>query len=192
MFAWSLLAARSQAALEAADAVGDDRATAIVYVVVGILAAIGIALVVLAVWIWRVTKPDRVLLAPLELMDDPAWRRQDPQGRRRALDDVRPEGAVPLTPAVRQPSIDEEFDADQPVADFDDLAEPIDDPLVIELDDGSDDDWNEDVEETTAIAVPVDSPTEPEPEPEDDDAGGEDDEALEVDWDETSDPASPS
>ena len=87
-------------AQSAQDSVGDERSTAIVYTVVVVLVVIGIALIGVAVWLWSATRPDRELLAPLELMGDTSWRRQDPQGRRRALDDVRPDGAVPLVPSV--------------------------------------------------------------------------------------------
>lgn len=128
-------------AADTAGTVGDDAATITVYVIVGVLVAIGVGLALLAAWLWRVTKPDRPLLAPLERMEARRWRRLDPQGRRRALDEVRPEGAVPLEPSKRQPNVDDDYDETAPPKDFDDLVEPTvavvtnDDLPAPELDD---------------------------------------------------------
>lgn len=117
--------------LPAQSTVGDDAASAIVYVVVGVLAAVGVGLAALAVWVWRSTRPDAELLAPLELMDTRSWRRLDPEGRRRSLDDVRPDGAEPLRPSNAAPGFDDGFDDVPPLSDFDDLTETSD-PLVID------------------------------------------------------------
>lgn len=157
----------SASLVQAADSVGDDRSSAIVYTIVVVLAVIGAVLIGLAVWVWRATSPDRQLLAPLELMDDQDWLRQDPQNRRRALDEVRPDGASPLVPSVRRPNLDDEFDEVPPVADFDDLTEPIDDPLVISVDDHEDDGWD-DEPHTDDDPVTDDDPSEEEAAADDD------------------------
>lgn len=110
--------------------VGDDASTRTVYVVVVALVVIGVVLVGLAIWLWRSTRPDPELLAPLELMDRRTWLRRNTQERRRLLDEVRPEDATPLERAPSRPTVDADFAAPRPVRDFDDLA--ADDPLVVD------------------------------------------------------------
>ena len=91
------------------------------------LVLVGIALIVLAVWLIRQTRYDLPVLAPLERMGDRDWRRQsDPATQRRILDEVRPEGAEPLRSESSPPSLDAEFElADRPVASMSDLAPPV-------------------------------------------------------------------
>jgi hypothetical protein len=103
-------------------AVGDASATRTVYAVVGALGVIGVALVVLAIWLIKQTKPDRELLAPLERMNDRSWRKQEPAQMRRDLDEVRPPGARPVVRGQQVPDVDDEFAQSRPVlASFDDL-----------------------------------------------------------------------
>jgi hypothetical protein len=124
-----------------ANAVGDDSASLRVYVIVVMLIVIGLLLVGLAVWLFRQTRPEPELLAPLERMNARSWRRLDPQGRRRALDEVRPDGAFPIDHPWREPPVDQEFATTRPVRDFSDLADaqPLDtailrvDELVVEV-----------------------------------------------------------
>ena len=52
------------------------------------------------------------LLAPLDRMADRTWRRSDPAGQRRLLDEVRPEGAEPLERHRPQPALDADFEND--------------------------------------------------------------------------------
>jgi FtsZ-interacting cell division protein ZipA len=86
------------------------------------LVAIGVALVLLGVWLVRQTRPDLEVLAPLERMGDGEWKKRDPSTQRRMLDEVRPDGARPLTPEPKPPPVDAEFEADHPVASFSDLG----------------------------------------------------------------------
>src|SRR5262245_64138822 len=74
-----------------------------------------------AVWLFKVTRPDRELLAPLEVMGERKWRRADPVWQRRRLDEVRPAGAQPLQPSAAPPDLDEAFDKGPSVSGFDDL-----------------------------------------------------------------------
>lgn len=106
-----------------ADAVGDDAASLRVYVVIAVLIVIGVLLIALAMWLVRQTRPDPELLAPLERMEARQWRKLGPQDRRRALDDVRPAGAIPLDRAKSEPKVDQDFAATRPVRDFSDLAD---------------------------------------------------------------------
>lgn len=101
--------------------IGDPDGTRTVSSIVGLLVALGLALAMIAVWVWRSTRPDPELLAPLEVMGERRWRRADPVAQRRTLDAVRPEEAEPLTPSAAPPVIDAAFDAGPSGAGFDDL-----------------------------------------------------------------------
>jgi hypothetical protein len=108
-------------------AAGDPDATRTVYAVVIALAAIGVLLIVVAVWLIRQTRVDPELLAPLERMDTRRWERRDPATQRRMLDEVRPDGAEPLHRERAVPALDEEFEAELPTAaGFDDLKAGVD------------------------------------------------------------------
>lgn len=129
-------------ALAAVAAVGDPDGTRVVTAIVALLAVIGIVLLMTAVWLYRATRPDPELLAPLEIMGDRSWRRADPVWQRRRLDEVRPQGAEPLEPSVAPPDLDEAFDRGPVASGFDDLhdsahqdaaadASVAGDPLVV-------------------------------------------------------------
>ena len=103
------------------------------------LVLVGVALILLAVWIIRQTRPDLDVLAPLERMGDGDWKKRDPSTQRRMLDEVRPEGAQPLTPEPMAPPIDVEFEqAGHSVSSFSDLGPGVNaelrDPTPFELD----------------------------------------------------------
>ena len=97
-------------ALPHAVVASDPASSRTVYAMVIGLIVIGVLLVVLAIWVIRQTRVDPELLAPLERMNDRSWRKRDPAGRRRLLDDVRPEGAEPVRRAAGEPPVDEKFD----------------------------------------------------------------------------------
>jgi hypothetical protein len=103
---------------------GDPGSSRLVYAMVVGLVVVGIAFIVLAVWLIRQTRYDLPVLAPLERMGDRDWRRKsDPATQRRILDEVRPEGAQPLRSGSSPPSIDAEFElSERPVASMSDLA----------------------------------------------------------------------
>lgn len=109
----------SVAALVAA---GSDDARAL-WSIVALLGVIGVALVMLAVAVVKATRPDRELLAPLEVMGRRKWRRSDPVWQRRELDAVRPPDAVPLSPAPAVPVRLEGFDEGPQAGGFADLAD---------------------------------------------------------------------
>ncbi len=146
---------------------GDPSSSRLVYAMVIGLVAVGIAFVVLAVWLIRQTRYDIPVLAPLERMGDRDWRRQsDPATQRRILDEVRPEGAEPLRSESSPPSLDAEFElADRPVAPMSDLAPPVaearsatphglDRPDLLDLDLQSGDSAGEDGDESLQDADP--------------------------------------
>ena len=101
--------------------VGDPEGTRIVTSIIALLVAIGLALVMLAIWLFRTTRPDPELLAPLEMMGERKWRRADPVWQRRHLDEIRPRGANPMQPSIAPPAIDKAFDEGPSAAGFDDL-----------------------------------------------------------------------
>lgn len=108
-------------------AIGDPDGTRTVTSIIALLVALGIALAMVAVWLFRTTRPDPELLAPLEVMGERKWRRSDPVAQRRTLDAVRPEDAAPLTPSAAPPVIDEAFEAGPAAGGFDDLHDDGDD-----------------------------------------------------------------
>jgi hypothetical protein len=109
------------AIMVASASVGDPEGTRTVTSLVALLAVIGVSLVMVAVWLFRVTRPDPELLAPLEVMGERRWRRADPVSQRRLLDLVRPEGAQPLEPSPLPPDLDEAFDRGPDASGFEDL-----------------------------------------------------------------------
>jgi hypothetical protein len=107
-------------------AVGDPSSTRTVYAVIIALGCVGLALLILGIWLMKQTKPDLELLAPLERMDDRSWRRQDPAQQRRTLDEVRPAGASPVDPSQDVPEVDDDFRRSKPApANFDDLRDQL-------------------------------------------------------------------
>jgi hypothetical protein len=118
--------------------VGDPDGTRAVTAIVALLVVLGVGLAMLAVWLFRVTRPDPEVLAPLEVMGERRWRRADPVWQRRRLDEVRPDGAEPLQPSAAPPDLDEAFDLGPAATGFDDLQDAPDrdgvsipgDPLV--------------------------------------------------------------
>jgi hypothetical protein len=105
---------------------GDPASSRLVYAMVVGLALIGMAFVLLGVWVLRQTRPDLEVLAPLERMGDGDWKKRDPSTQRRMLDEVRPDGAQPLVPEPLPPPLDDEFEqADHPVSSFSDLGPGI-------------------------------------------------------------------
>jgi hypothetical protein len=101
--------------------VGDREGTRTITSIVALLIVLGIALVMLAVWLRRATRPDHELLAPLEVMGERRWRRSEPVSQRRRLDELRPGDASPLQPSIAPPEIDEAFDRGPTAFGFDDL-----------------------------------------------------------------------
>ncbi|MGA1075221.1 MAG: hypothetical protein ACO307_08830 [Ilumatobacteraceae bacterium] len=119
MFGSACIATSCWATLAAT--VGDSDGGRMITSIIALLSALGVALLVLARWVHRRTRPDPALLAPLEVMGDRSWRRADAVWQRRRLDEVRPEGAEPLVRSVAPPSVDEAFERGPAAEGFDDL-----------------------------------------------------------------------
>ena len=82
-------------------------------VLVVLLSALGVTMVLTAVWLIRVTRSDAPALAPLEAMGTRRWARADEDSRTALLAGARPAGAFPPAPIV--PYGDDESEA-EPVA----------------------------------------------------------------------------
>jgi len=76
-----------------------STATTTLLLVVALL-AIAAAMVVLAVWLIRITRTDPPALGPLEVMGDRSWRRAGGDRRTETLAGVRPPGSSPPAPMV--------------------------------------------------------------------------------------------
>jgi len=100
----------------------DPGSTRIVYAIVVALVLGGIGLAWFAWWLLTTTRPDPELLAPLEAIEGKRWQQLDPAGRRRLLDELRPEGAEPLEPARTEPVVDDEFRDELDLRDVRDLS----------------------------------------------------------------------
>jgi hypothetical protein len=119
-----------------ASSVGDPEGTRTITSIVALLIVLGIGLVMLSIWLFKVTRPDKELLAPLEVMGERKWRRADPVWQRRRLDEVRPPTAQPLQPSAAPPDLDEAFDRGPSASGFDDLHDDAHAPGVAEPEQG--------------------------------------------------------
>ena len=70
-------------------AVGDPGASRLVLLIVIVLVALGLGLAGLAVWLWRVTAPEPVALAVLEVMGERRFASADGGERARLLEEAR-------------------------------------------------------------------------------------------------------
>ena len=135
--------------------VGDPGATRTVYATVVVLALLGIVLATLALWVFRRTRPEPELLAPLETMHTRSWRKLDPAAQRRSLDESRPADAAPLRREASEPAVDSSFAKVAPVSSFDDLSDGASgDEKVIDLEGDADDLVGPDVVEVVDAASP--------------------------------------
>jgi hypothetical protein len=91
---------------------GSTGSTTLVLAVV--LVALGLAMLVAAVWLVRATRRDLPLLGPLEVMGDRRFARRDAAGRAALLAAARPPGAPEPAPIV--PIEDGPVEPVQPVA----------------------------------------------------------------------------
>lgn len=129
--------------------------------IVVLLGVIGIALLMLAIWTIKATRPDRDLLAPLEVMGQRRWRRSDPVWQRRHLDEVRPAGAEPLSPAPATPEPDAAFDAGPLATGFDDLPEDLAEVVATSLEAEVDHDATPPSSELPVVTRDTPPPAEP-------------------------------
>ena len=99
------------------ESVSDSGSSITVLAVSLTLVALGIALLGVTVWFWRLTRPDPDALGPLAVMSDRDFLRRGPIEQRRALDAARPDAIV--------------IDAPDEVPD--EMVHEAEDELVLEL-----------------------------------------------------------
>lgn len=76
------------------ESVSDSGSSITVLAVSLTLVALGVALLGVTVWFWRLTRPDPDALGPLAVMSDRDFLRRGPIEQRRALDAARPDAIV--------------------------------------------------------------------------------------------------
>ena len=111
-------------------AANDPGSTRVVYAMVAGLALLGVAFIVVGVWLIRRTRIDPPVLGPLERMGERRWKRRDLATQRRMLDEVRPPGATPLQPHRTPPKLLAEWDVPRPPASWSDLGPGLAAPLA--------------------------------------------------------------
>jgi hypothetical protein len=104
-------------------------------VLVVLLSALGVTMVLTAIWLVRVTRSDAPALAPLEAMGTRRWARADHDRRTALLTDARPAGAFAPAPIVPYGDVEPEAAplasaaASHPAAD-EPVTEAADAPVV--------------------------------------------------------------
>ena len=96
------------------ESVSDSGSSLTVLAVSLTLVALGVVLLVVTVWFWRLTRPDPDALGPLVVMSDRDFLRRGPIEQRRALDAARPDAIV--IDAPDEPVGVDDVDLDTPAA----------------------------------------------------------------------------
>lgn len=159
----------------------DPKNERMIYLMAGGLALLGILMIVATVWWWRSTRSDHPSLAPLEVMGERKFMTLTESDRRRRLEAVRPDGALPLVPLGPDPEplnlelesfrdggpadfadlrFDDAHDDEAPVADPSPSIDPLLLPMELPPEDAAPVDV--DVEDAGAAADPLDEEA-PEP-----------------------------
>ena len=134
------------------ESVSDSGSSITVLAVSLTLVALGIALLGVTVWFWRLTRPDPDALGPLAVMSDRDFVRRGPIEQRRALDAARPDAIVIDAPDemvdiddvdVETPAVEAPFVEPEPEPELEPELEPewevggeLDEETGDELDEG--------------------------------------------------------
>jgi len=86
------------------------------FVLAAVLVALGLAMLVTALWLVRATRTDVRALAPLEVLGDRGFARRDADARAAALAGVRPDGALGPAPMLDLDEPDGASPAPEPAA----------------------------------------------------------------------------
>jgi hypothetical protein len=153
------------------ESVSDSGSSITVLVVSLSLVALGVSLLGVTVWFWRLTRPDPDALGPLVVMSEPDFFRRGPIDQRRSLDEARPGAVVieaPISVAEYEAPSDPEGDVEldqEPESGVDSVkvfdVEIIDDEVIdIELFDVEV--FDDGVEAPTEVPteIPTEMPTE--------------------------------
>jgi hypothetical protein len=95
---------RSATWLGAANSINDRSSSRTVNIIIGALAALGLFMLVVAIWLWRASRPVPPHLEGLDLITKRRWLRSDTNRREHLLDSIREvRGPAPVVPLAREP-----------------------------------------------------------------------------------------
>ena len=95
---------RSATLLGAANSINDHSASRTVNIIIGALAALGLLMLLVAIWLWRASRPVPPHLEGLDLITKRRWLRSDINRREHLLDSIRAvRGPAPVVSLAREP-----------------------------------------------------------------------------------------
>jgi hypothetical protein len=95
---------RSATLLGVANSINDRSSSRTVNIIIGALAALGLLMLLMAIWLWRASRPVPPHLEGLDLITKRRWLRSDTNRREHLLDSIREvRGPAPVVPLAREP-----------------------------------------------------------------------------------------
>jgi hypothetical protein len=95
---------RSATLLGAANSINDHSSSRTVNIIIGALAALGLLMLLVAIWLWRASRPVPPHLEGLDLITKRRWLRSDTNRREHLLDSIREvRGPAPVVSLAREP-----------------------------------------------------------------------------------------
>jgi hypothetical protein len=95
---------RSATLLDAANSINDHSSSRTVNIIIGALTALGLLMLLVAIWLWRASRPVPPHLEGLDLITKRRWLRSDTNRREHLLDSIREvRGPAPVVPFAREP-----------------------------------------------------------------------------------------
>jgi hypothetical protein len=95
---------RSATLLGVANSINDRSSSRTVNIIIGALAALGLLMFLVAIWLWRASRPVPPHLEGLDLITKRRWLRSDTNRREHLLDSIREvRGPAPVVPLARAP-----------------------------------------------------------------------------------------
>jgi hypothetical protein len=95
---------RSATWLGAANSINDHSSSRTVNIIIAALTALGLFMLLVAIWLWRASRPVPPHLEGLDLITKRRWLRSDPNRREHLLDSIREvRGPAPIVPLAREP-----------------------------------------------------------------------------------------
>ena len=95
---------RSATLLGTANSINDHSSSRTVNIIIGALAALGLLMLVVSIWLWRASRPVPPHLEGLDLITKRRWLRSDTNRREHLLDSIREvRGPAPVVSLAREP-----------------------------------------------------------------------------------------
>jgi hypothetical protein len=95
---------RSATWLGAVNSINDQSSSRTVNIIIGALAALGLLMLLVSIWLWRASRPVPPHLEGLDLITKRRWLRSDSNRREHLLDSIREvRGAAPVASLAREP-----------------------------------------------------------------------------------------